>query len=214
MPPNVKETASVIDSLARLNVNDLVHGKFLPLTQEVEAEEQEAQSNKILQVSTQEDTIAAPLSSQEQLIADILKDEENREMFTIDHLESNLIQEAKGKMEMEDYWDMPAPTQEEAMMAAQEEDELIKEEEKSDNAAKVNGDLYCLWHIKHEEQTRQELIESIVEEERRRQMFSVNSIEVALVADAERRGYDACSGEHDATIHPETDSYWMWEMEA
>ena len=90
----------------------------------------------------------------------------------------------------------------------------IKEEETNDNAAKVNGGLYCLWHLEQEEQKRQDLIASIVEEERLRKMFSVNAIEASLIADATRREHGSCSGERGAVVHPETDSYWLWEMES
>jgi len=209
MPPNVKETAAVIDSLATLNVNDLVHSKFLPLTQEVEADEQ----NETKQEAPSVDTIP-PLSTKEQMIADILKDEENRDIFTAHHVESNLVQEANKDSVVaetsssDDYWDMPTPKFEEVMAAKAHELNEIEEQKEIDNTAKVNGDLYCLWHIKHEEQKRQELIASIVEEERLRETFSAKSIEASLIADAKRRA------EYVTSAHPESDSYWLWEMEA
>lgn len=222
MPPNVKETASVIDSLATLNVSDLVHSKFLPLTQQAEASHVGHVTSK--NVKIRDDTSSKDSrSTKEQLIEDILKDEEHRQLFSIEHAEANLVQDARRKLnsnnvskpttqeEADDYWDTPAPTEREAM--GQDVNDF-KEEAINDNAAKVNGGLYCLWHLEQEERKRRDLIASIVEEERLRTMFSVNTIQYSLVVDAARREHSSCSGERVAVVHPETDSYWLWEMES
>jgi hypothetical protein len=222
MPPNIKETASVIDSLATLNVSDLVHSKFLPLPQQAEASHLRHVASK--NVTIRHDTTSQDSrSTKEQLIEDILEDEEHRQLFSIEHVEANLVQDARRKLnsnnvskpttqeEADDYWDTSALTEREAM--GQDVNDF-KEEPINDNAAKVNGDLYCLWHLEQEERKRQDLIASIVEEERLRKMFSVNTIQDALVVDAARREHGSCSGERDAVVHPETDSYWLWEMES
>lgn len=201
MPPNVKETAAVIDSLATLNINDLVHSKFLPLTQEC-AEE-----------APREDTTPA-LSSKEKMIADILQHEANRQMFTANHIESNLVQQAK-KIEADvptdasndDYWNMPAPTEQDVMTETAEEPDTAKEEQQNDHSAKVNGEVYCVWHIEHEEQKRQDLIASIMQDEKLRETFSVNSIEASLIADAKRRGNTVSCSENVVSKPAESDSY-------
>lgn len=214
MAPNIKETAAVIDSLATLNVNDLVQSKFLPLTQEVGVEEASSEAPASSAV-THKNTVVTPTTDKEQVIADILKDEEIHDMFTINHFQENLVQEAKkdsGENYMPDsssndeYWYMPGPTDDE-VRAEKEGNQLDSE---NNNAAKVNGDLYCLWHTKHDEQKRQEFIRTIVEDEKLRETFSVNTIEASLIADAKRRS----GSEHVVSAHPETDSYWLWEMGA
>ena len=223
MPPNIKETTAVIDSLATLNVNDLVHSKFLPLTQEVASEASRKGEDTHVADAPVGDTLL-PLTTKEQVIADILQDEASRQMFTIDHIESNMMQQAQNKStasavtssqeeDEDNYWDMPAPSEEQTL-AEENEAKEMKDATENVNGAKINGDLYCLWHILSDQRKRQDLIVSIVEDEKLREAFSVSHIEASLIADAKRRSCDTCGADHTESIYHESDSYWMWEMEA
>lgn len=192
MAPNVKETASVVDSLASLNVKDLMHpAKFAPLT--ATATTPDAGSR----------VVAEKEQKQQELISNLLGDEENHFLFSAQHLEDNLrlqyhVKTDATQMETStaisrsgDYWHMPEET---------------KEKVPNQTVQQINYVEACRFKASQE---KNELIATILKEERIRQSFSVHRLEQSPQSDARRHSGTDCTTVQYGDVKGDA-SYWMW----
>lgn len=197
MAPNIKERAVINDSLTILNVNDLI--KFSLLTSSeipLETEPQESLSHAYWEWPQDAKRIA---------IRNMMENEENRAMFSIHHVEANLIKEAQRLLELDvrvshqdshDYWDMPTN-------AIDIDDQRIEQIQ----------DEYWEWPAIQKNTMEKEILTNrILQEERIRQILSIEHIEANLVKQAAELGLK--DGKHDWNMvdkphSKRSDSYWL-----
>lgn len=231
MPPNVKETAAaVMDGLATLNANDLAApAKLVTLTRQGERRNDAvfpppANEHEPRDAPSQQQVPVGQIAK-EQIIADILREEANQQLFSVHHVESKLIEQAKHSssratnenteivvgnhdINNDNYWDMSS------MAPSTAEDVLEEVHEESKIEAKQKGEMSCVSHSESEERKRHALIASIVQEEKLRHTFSIDTIEASLLSDAKRRKQDTRRACHFIeSIHQDSHNYWLWEME-
>ena len=198
MAPNIKERAAVNDSLAILNVNDLI--KFAPLTSSnyeipTETEHREALSHAYWEW---------PQDAKRTAIRNLMENEENRAMFSIHHVEANLINEAQRLSELDvvshqeshDYWDMPTN-------AVDIDDRRIVQIQ----------DEYWEWPAPQNQSMEKEILMArILHEERIRQILSIEHIEANLRKQAAELGWKDSNHEWSIVDKPRcklSDTYWL-----
>jgi hypothetical protein len=210
MPPNRKTNVDVVEGIAGLNLVQQV--KFPPLTSEIQTKEvvpqqQPTSDNGIIRAAHTKDPShpanaywdwsTNPLSdSKQQLIDQILKEEQVRQLLSIEHVEQTVVQNAQ-PMETEteteraivveeDYWFQP-PTEEKVVLIERN----------------ANLQSYWDWPTKTAAEQKQDWIDSIIEEERCRQLLSVEHVASNLVTVATSPGIVMGAGGADP-------SYWDW----
>mmetsp|Transcript_434 Transcript_434/g.546 ORF Transcript_434/g.546 Transcript_434/m.546 type:complete len:350 (-) Transcript_434:97-1146(-) len=169
------------------------------------------------------------------VIAQILEEERIRQMLSAESIEENLINQAKSNNDIitnseakeENYWDMPANDEEEPSVPPclwtdniianlAEEAVSIKEREGTVEyivASHVHDETHpahAYWdeggcHVTEEEK-RESLIQTILREEKCRQILESSNIERQLLKDASARRNVST----EIPASPESDNYWEW----
>jgi hypothetical protein len=206
MPPNRKTNVDVVEGVAGLNLAQQV--KFPPLTsvtqtKEVVPQQQPSDSGIIRAAHTKDPSHPANAywdwstntlsESKQQLIDQILKEEQVRQLLSTEHVEQTFqnVQPMETETERaivveEDYWFQP-PT---------EAKEVPRD-------AHHPMQSYWDWPTKTAAEQKQDWIDSIVEEERCRQLLSVEHVASNLVTAATSPGIAMGAGGADP-------SYWVW----
>jgi len=265
MPPNAKEVAAVLQSI---DVSSLtVQQKYLPLTHPLEQQHQHQQHGDCQQQEEEEkhlsqdaeyemaDHVTDPThpaqcywdwesedsskeEKQRKMIAQILEEEEIRQMLAVESIERNLVSRSKSEGNFvtctgaggnEDYWNMPANEEDEALVSSSlctyrmvesllEEAVSLKERENTveyvyaphvcDETHPVNSywdEAEC--HASEEEK-RQSLIQTILQEEQCRMAVELGLVEQRLLKDASLRRNDPA---YAGPVSAECEEYWLWE---
>lgn len=209
MPPNRRQSPLALETIPALNL----HVKaFPPLTSEVEPQQQHQQKKQVGGVVTIQATYTKDASSpttnywdwpsvtdeeteKAQVIDQIMKEEKARNLLSAAHVEANLIQaSADAKAETvyassvdEDYWfdanDEPATTDRPA-----------------------NAQSYWDWPSRTSQEEKQAIIDTIVEEERVRQLLTASH----MVQNAVR--HSASAAAPISNLSASTDKYWDWSI--
>ena len=195
MPPNRKGAFGAVDNLETLQVSQFVdRGKFHPLTA-APVEATQAEPSQPVSIPKQQQHHEDP--AKQAIIDRILLEEGLREQFSADHVIANL-QKADEKTDLhrqptdsDDYWAMTTP-----------------KDLSSDVRSKQTDASYWDWPTKTKEEEKNDLIQAILEQERIRQIFSVDHIVKNMQQEA------AAVQQKKESLRPQNDSYWAWDSKA
>ena len=215
MPPNRKSNAEVIQAVRSSSFENIVltvQPKFLPLTHvtssEVSMSAASSSSNGIIYAKdhTQKESDSywdwSPVKpspvveevvvvDKQTVLHEIVEQEAIRELLSIEHIEANLIQDAAAanlpssssqddqSAEHDEYWSWPA-TSSSSFTALP-----LHEQEAAAVASSNTTSCYWNWPAARDAQI-QLILQSIVEEEELRQLFSADHILAGMQAEAER----------------------------
>lgn len=203
MPPNRKATTDIVDGIADLRSFVAAPPTKYPTLTTTNA-------------ATAESYWDWPNTSEQSIVERIQTEEKIRNLLSADHIAANLVQEsAKREADQtkaaagnaDSYWDMP--TEEHALdhdeaveitSAQHIQENLVAETPaKSECAVRNLTNAYWEWPTLEE---RQRLIQSILEAERVRQHFTIETVEQQLLAGAGRQDVPS-------QLLAANDSYWV-----
>lgn len=202
MAPNRKGAFDAVDSLATLNVSQFVDkSQFQPLTTAVTP----ACSNPTKVTSTPapkpaEESIPRFQDPADQALVDrILLEERLREQFSADHIVRTEQQRHDDAEEQQtdlhredtnsdDYWAMTTEPKDVSEIAR----------------ARKTDASYWDWHENAKQQKKNDLIEAILEQERVRELFSVDHMVLKIQEEA------ASLQKKQEVALPQNDTYWSW----
>lgn len=189
-----------MDSLATLNVSHFVEtSKFQPLTAAAPpAASETKQANDVDAVpsAAETETLQQQDPAKQAIIERILTEERLREQFSVDHIiRANLPNEAaeeKTDLHREEtnadyYWAMTTP-----------------ENLSTEIHSKRTEASYWDWPTKSKQQKQDDLIQAILEQERVRQLFTVDHLVLNLQKEAALQ-------QKKESLVPQNDSYWEWD---
>lgn len=156
---------------------------------EAHCDENEAETSVALQQSTQ-----GHVEAKKQLIDQILREEEIRQMFKIEHIEAATVRDPARHLS----WDVGVTVSEDADAA-----DVYWEWRNANEAHDAPDQSYWYWPTLTKEEQKKQLIQRILEEESLRQQMSTLSIEKNLI----KTHHDKPQTERVATVD---DSYWQW----
>jgi hypothetical protein len=191
MPPNRKGTFDAVDNLATLQVSQFVdQAKYQPLTTPALTQSKTAPAvvvEEVQQLQLQPDAKQATIDR-------ILLEEKLREQFSADHMIHANQRQEEEKTEVhrettdsDDYWAMTTPND-------------LSDEVR----AKHTDSSYWDWQSKTKEETKDDMIQAILEEERIRQLFSVDHM-------VEKIQEEAAGLQKKKILLSQNDDYWSWD---
>lgn len=194
MPPNRKGAFDAVDSLATLNVSQFVDkSQFQPLTAPAPIT-----SNPSKGVTSAPKPVAPKFQdpAQQALVDRIFLEERLREQLSADHI-IRTEQHADVKTDLhrentdsDDYWAMTTP---------KDLSEVLHARKKTDAS-------YWDWSAK--EQKKDDVIQAILEQERVRQLFSVDHMVLKIQEEAV-----TLQKKQEGLATPQNDSYWSWSVD-
>lgn len=226
MAPNRKHSPLTLETAPSFNLQ--VQAKFAPLTSEVsqqEEQKEEPQQKKLFGVVTtihashtnepsdannsywdwaSDEIVDEPESEKTQIIEDILKEEQARQVLSADHICANLQKSNDAKTDIiyasqvdEDYWydGNDHATDDDVPVATQPQQQS-----------------YWDWPTRTSQEEKQKAIDDIMEEERCRKVMST----LRLVDSIVRQSASDTSNKKIQSEKPSqaSDSYWGWSHES
>lgn len=199
MPPNRKGAFDAVDNLETLQVSQLVdRAKFQPLTTVSTETTSQAQA-EVTPVETSTPQQHHDDLSKRAIIDRILLEERLREQFSADHVIRTTLKQAEEKTEIhrqvtdsDDYWAMTTP-----------------EDLSSDIRSNDKDPSYWDWPTKTKQEEKHDMIQAILEQERIRQLLSVDHIVMKM-----RQQAAALQQKQEDSLRPQNDSYWAWDGKA
>lgn len=190
MPPNRKGAFDAVDTLATLQVSQFVdRAKFQPLTA-APAQVESKESDDGAQPRQYEDP------AKQAIIDRILLEERLREQFSADHIiracQQQDVEEEKTDLhreatESDDYWAMTTPG-----------------DLSNDVRSKRTDASYWDWPTKTHREDKDDVIQTILEQERIRQLFSADHVVLKIKEEA------AALQKKESPL-PQNDTYWSWD---
>jgi len=224
MAPNVvKDTP--IDALSTLDVSSIVNAKYLPLThpqeeqqrieEQQEQQQQEEEDNYVEGAHLKDESHPANSywdwdeetseQNKEAVIERIVAEDKIRDVLSVDHMIQNTIRanlKADDEEQTEDvqestesYWEMPAPSDENATSS-----DVVEAQHARDASHPKNS--YWDWPVMTEEDQKNAFLEQIVKEEKIRQLLSAQHMEDTMVANASNEDAEMIES------NVNSDSYW------
>jgi len=230
MPPNRKGHNDLIDGIAELNVAAFVkESTFPPLTRDKQTSPTSAETSQV-ELKPPADAQSYWDWPADATIKRIEEEERTRQLFSCDRMEANLEKETKRLQqkseiihaehknadEVEAYWSMSPPETDAIAMeltAAQHIQDNLKKRPTApgDNSSLEHADYlkdpshpgHSYWDWPSAVDTKQRIIQSILEKERVRELFQVDHIEKHLMEEARKNMSES------SNLVAANDAYWV-----